>query len=267
MENLSLMNTLLFARRDAGRSRLRGPVAALAVAAVLGAAGSGRARADFINGSYETGTFSGWTTIGRTSIQTAAFGVTPTDGTFQALATNTTDSVSASGLETFLGLSAGSLTTLVRGGGGDPTTTAIEGSGIKQTVTANAGDVLTFAWDFLTRENLPDAFSNDTAFIAINGMIFRLANTFSSGFSPAPAATGFLDHTGYRTGFSFTIPSAGSYLVGVGVVDAGDNSIDSGLLVDNFVLRTGVPEPASVALLGLGGLGFWSLGRRRPKAR
>jgi hypothetical protein len=37
------------------------------------------------NGLFATGDFTGWSTIGNTSIQTSAFGVSPTNGTYQAL--------------------------------------------------------------------------------------------------------------------------------------------------------------------------------------
>lgn len=37
------------------------------------------------NGSFETGDFTGFSTIGNTSIETAAFGISPTSGTYQAL--------------------------------------------------------------------------------------------------------------------------------------------------------------------------------------
>jgi hypothetical protein len=37
-----------------------------------------------VNGSFGTGDFTGWSTIGNTSIVTSDFGVTPTDGPYQA---------------------------------------------------------------------------------------------------------------------------------------------------------------------------------------
>ena len=40
------------------------------------------------NGSFETGTFNSWRTIGDTSIERAEFGAGPTEGHFQALLTN-----------------------------------------------------------------------------------------------------------------------------------------------------------------------------------
>ena len=37
-----------------------------------------------VNGSFGTGDFTGWSTIGNTSVVTSDFGINPTDGTFQA---------------------------------------------------------------------------------------------------------------------------------------------------------------------------------------
>jgi hypothetical protein len=111
------------------------------------------------NGSFETGDFSSWDTAGSTSIETAEFGVGPTDGTYQALLTNGYSSMSDADLETFLGLAEGSLDGL---GNGDAT----EGSAIKQTIAVQAGDTLTFDWDFLTNEGMSSYF-NDFAFVSV----------------------------------------------------------------------------------------------------
>ncbi|MDJ0698127.1 hypothetical protein [Mastigocoleus sp. MO_188.B34] len=107
------------------------------------------------NGGFETGTFTNWQTIGDTSIETSNFGVIPSSGAFQALLTNGASdsggSVIDSDLEQFLGLSSGALDNLANA---DVT----EGSAIKQTFSAQAGDVLTFDWNFLTNETTPDNF-------------------------------------------------------------------------------------------------------------
>ena len=79
---------------------------------------AGPARAGFINGSFESGSLTGWQTTGDALVVTAAFGVTPSAGGFQAFLTTATnngdfnnfsgtDAVSAAALESFLGLSAG----------------------------------------------------------------------------------------------------------------------------------------------------------------
>jgi len=229
-----------------------------------------------INGGFETGNFSGWTTLGDTSIETSAYGSGPTEGTFQALLSTgeatVSDSVQgfarpdstvltggtivpASALETFLGLAPGSLDNL---GNGDAT----EGSAIKQTFTANAGDVLTFDWNFLTNEGTPSSF-NDFSFVSLS-QLSELADTTFPTF--IDSLTPFNEETEFQT-FSFTIPTTGIYSLGLGVTDVADNVVDSGLLVDNVKLTSvSVPEPISVfSLLAFGALGVSSVLTRNQK--
>ena len=194
------------------------------------------------NGGFETGNFSGWATIGAASIQTAAFGSGPTEGTFEALLTTGNGAVPATALEAFLGLSPGSLVS------------GFEGSAIKQSFPAKTGDILSFDWNFLTNDVIPDF-----AFVVISGLNI-LADAGSSAL--VLSSTPFAKETGFQT-FSFTIPSTGSYTLGIGVVDLNDPFNDSGLLVDNVRLRNlqPIPEPGTLFLLGSGfiGLGFLRL--------
>src|SRR5262245_26095015 len=78
-------------------------------------AAAGPARADFINGSFESGNLSGWTAIGDTLAVTSSIGASPTQGTYQALLTTASqngdannfsgnDAVSAASLLVFLDL-------------------------------------------------------------------------------------------------------------------------------------------------------------------
>ncbi len=113
-----------------------------------------------INGGFETSDFTGYDTIGDTSVQTSDFGSGPTEGTYQGFLSNASG-VPASDLETFLGVSPGSLNGLGNG-------TATTGSAIRQTFAANAGDVLTFNYNFLTGEDA-NATLNDFSFFTING--------------------------------------------------------------------------------------------------
>lgn len=114
-----------------------------------------------LNLSFETGDFQDFETIGAASIETADFGVTPTDGEFQALITDDFGSVSNAELETFLGLDAGEINNLGNG-------FATEGSAIQLApITIEAGQVLSFNWNFLTSEGTPSSF-NDFAFVSIN---------------------------------------------------------------------------------------------------
>lgn len=206
-----------------------------------------------INGSFETGDFTGWTTIGSTSIKTAEFGSEPTQGTYEALVTNSSVSISAPNLETFLGLEPGSLNDL---GNGNTT----NGSAIKQTFTANAGDVVNFDWNFVTNEELETVF-NDFAFVSLNSPS-TLASTLSSSLVPFSA---FTQQTGFQAS-SFTIPTTGTHTLGIGISNVTDITGDSGLLVDNVSLKP-VPEPSSMlGTLALSAFSVWSLLRHKQKS-
>ena len=187
--------------------------------------------AAIINGGFETGNFNGWTTIGDTSIK-AGFGSGPTEGNYEGLVTNRSDSVSAPNLEKFLGVEAGSLNTL---GNGNTT----NGSAIKQTFTAKSGDVLSFDWNFL-KNTEPDPIFNDFAFVSLNSLS-TLASPLTSKLVPFSA---FDQQTEFKP-FSFKIPTTGTYTLGLGVTNVTDTVGDSGLLVDNVKLEA-VPEPSAV---------------------
>ena len=200
------------------------------------------------NGGFETGDFTGWSTIGVTSIETAAYGAGPTEGSYQALMATDACSVSDSAIETFLGLAAGTLDGLVAAN-------ATAGSAIKQTMTASAGDILTFDWNFLTDEVWEGDDVPDFAFVSIvSGTSGILADAVSSTF--VSSSTPFYDETGF-TMFPYTFPTSGTFTLGFGVMHEGDEMVDSGLLLDNVTI---IPEPATVAMLGLGAL---SLLRRK----
>ncbi|VEP17863.1 Peptidase domain protein (modular protein) [Hyella patelloides LEGE 07179] len=181
------------------------------------------------NGDFETGTFAEWRTIGDTSIETEDFGTGPSEGAFQALLTNgagdSGGSVVDSDLEEFLNLAPGVLDGF---GNGDVT----EGSAIKQTFTANAGDILTFDWNFLTNEATPGDTFNDFAFFSINPLTIELADTTSFLFLET-LAPDFSEETGYQTN-SIAISESGTYTLSFGIVDVGDDAVDSALLVDNI---------------------------------
>lgn len=177
--------------------------------------------ADF---GFESGNFTNFTTIGNASIQTESYGTPPTEGNFQALITTGFPAVPDTAIESFLGLSAGAIDNLGNGN-------ATEGSALKlNTITVQAGDVVSFDWDFLTNEGTP-TFFNDFAFVSITpALVSELADT-NSVFALSP--TPFNEETGYQT-FEYKFTTAGTYTVGVGVVDVADTVVDSGLLVDNL---------------------------------
>lgn len=217
---------------------------ALVLSLVLGSlslAQSARA-ANLVNGGFETGNLNSWTISGSAAVQTAAFGSGPTVGTYDALISNSTATPTPS-LEAFLGLSAGTLSNLGNG-------LVIEGAAIRQTVSVNAGDLLTFDWNFLTDEFTPDPVNNDFAFYTINNRAFTLADTNAAFTS---SNTSFGSETGFST-LTVALATAGTYTFGFGVADVGTADGNSGLLLDNVAV---VPEPSSTLglfFLGLGGI-------------
>jgi subtilisin family serine protease len=183
-----------------------------------------------LNLSFETGDFTDWNSLGDATIQTDTIGSTPTDGTFQALITNGQGSVSDSNLETFLGLNSGDLDNL---GNGD----AIEGSALQLTpITVKAGDIVSFDWNFITNEQTPSNY-NDFGFISISSTLLSELVDTNQLFSRFTGSFG--KQTNYGT-FDYQFTQAGTYTIGLGLVDADDNSVDSGLLVDNFQIT---PDP------------------------
>ena len=201
------------------------------------------------NGSFETGTFEDWRTIGDTSIVDSEFGVTPTQGHFQALLTNDVSasggSVEAEDLEEFLDLAPGVLDGL---GNGNIT----EGSAIKQTFDIDEPSILSFDWNFLTNEATP-TFFNDFAFFTVDPFTLELADTGFPVFFSSDSE--FNEETGYQN-VSVALSEPGTYTLSFGVVDLIDEVVDSALLVDNisvFPISVGSASPSDPFTFGLEG--------------
>jgi hypothetical protein len=145
-------------------------------------------------------------------------------------AVGATAPVDATTLANFLGVNPNSLNLH-----GKP---AVNGSAIKQNVTGNAGDVISFKADFLTNETTAPG-KGDYGFVTLtfNGktQLFRLSD-FTHATSPLIfASSGFAAETGYHT-YALILPRSGTYTVGFGVVNVTDSLIASDLLVDNVQL-------------------------------
>lgn len=271
------------------RKTLSHPFVLAVAASVVVAVSASSCRADVINGSFETGDFTGWSNLGIRQIETPAFNTGPTQGSFQALIANDGLALNApfpgSGaliatLELFLGLPFGTLN------GISPSAPygLLLGSGMKQTFTANAGDLLTFDWNFINDRNTPTGGPTDFAFVTLNSattispavLAVHLANFndntgfYGLGSSPTVPlpyslvtnSQGAFLVSGFRT-TSYPIPATGTYTLGFGVLEVGSFGNESALLVDNVRLISAVPEPTSLTLLGLGVAGLLGYGWRR----
>ncbi|MCC5661666.1 hypothetical protein LC608_32925 [Nostoc sp. XA010] len=234
------------------------------------------ALAAIINGGFEN-SFDNWQTLGDYRVETSAFGSGTVEGNSQAFLSTAYDEVvdvdengrevlggNASPAVYITGIAENSLENFLDVSsffGEGFLADAIEGSAIKQTFTAQAGETLSFAWNFLTDESVsnnrnPDF--NDFAFATVSNsyqnLFFKLADT-TTDFLARDSDSNFFEETGFKT-FSFTLPTDGEYTLGVGVVDVGEPTIISGLLLDQV---QAIPETSStVSLLILGIVGAFS---------
>ncbi|MGA9378946.1 MAG: PEP-CTERM sorting domain-containing protein, partial [Phormidium sp.] len=193
-------------------------------------------RAAIINGNFDTN-LDGWNSLGDVGVQNS-----------QALLKTDTVNDNYAALEQFLNTAPGGLDKV---GNGE----VFQGSALKQTITAEAGEVLTFNWNFLTNESEQNTEFNDFAFFTINGTPLKLGDTFSSFSS---SVTPFEKETGFKSQ-SYKFLTSGTYTLSFGVVDVNDPGNNSGLFIDNVALSkpsSSVPEPSTVlGVLVLGSLG------------
>ena len=212
----------------------------------------GIARATLVEG-FESGGFNGGDMIsGDVGVRGTYFTIAPSEGTKQMLMTTINNS-SDVGYSNQSGNNANSVTTIAAFLG--ESTSAIhdgiaqgfEGSAFTISLGAlNVGDVITLNYDFLTAEDPTGSHHNDFAFWELNsGAIHIFSDVNTSSLHPTDASNMVFGlETGYQT-LTITITTAGTYTLGLGVMDATTGDNPSGLLVDNIVV-TPVPEPTTV---------------------
>lgn len=213
------------------------------------------AKAGFINGGFESG-LSGYTTTGTASIESSSIGIAPTEGKSQLLIQSGDVGVASSTMNTlhgFLGIQVGLLMDISTG-------VPSGGSAFFQVFTITSPSIISFDYNFVTQEDVssPLSGSNDFAFVSIGkpymdtGVFLSNPVTFADLFSSfVPASGNFSSETGYRH-YSIDL-QPGTYKLGFGVINVGDQFGNSGLLVDNISLApTAIPEPTSLIPLGTG---------------
>ena len=198
------------------------------------------------NGGFETGDFTGWQTVGDTAVVNAAFGTPPAAGTYQALITSGLPSFSGTpdvflGFEAFFGLAPNSLVNFASALGAFPSING--GSGMKQSFSGNAGEVLLFQWNYLTGDN--GSGCCDFSFVVVDGSI-SLLGYFGSAFSPS--STIRPSETGYHL-FASTLITSGNHTIGLGSVQTLDFFNSSAILIDSVCE---IPEPSSWLLFLIG---------------
>lgn len=126
---------------------------------------------------------------------------------------------------------------------------------LSRLVHLDAGDVLSGRAQFFAHDYEP---FNDDAFVSVNG--------FTVFFSDVVAVGGY--GTGALTSFRYYAATTGDYLLTAGVTNRLDALNSSELQVSGFAVNPGaVPEPATVALLGLGMLGLAATRRRKAAGK
>lgn len=157
-------------------------------------------------------------------------------------------------IESFLGVPVGSLDA-------DVLNQATEGSAIKLTLTAVAGDVLTIDWSLLTNDTSDGSVGGmDYFFLTVGDTVHRLGQ--SGDAATASTSSGYLYQTGPQQS-TFTFLTDGDYTIGIGLVDVTDYANTTQATIDNVTLTTSVPEPQTWALAAGGAVVLVAASLRR----
>lgn len=94
-------------------------------------------------------------------------------------------------------------------------------------ISVNAGDTLSFDWEFFTNETGESA-QPDYAFVVLDGVL----NVLAQAGDAATASSLYAFTTGHQT-YTYTFVNSGSQRLAFGVTDVNDYSVTTALWLDN----------------------------------
>jgi len=224
---------------------------------------------------FESTSLSSANSRGDASIRTPNyFGINPTQGTHALLLTsinNTNDAPTASqsgtnadtpaNIASFLNVSSVGFLRNTRPGT-LASDTGREGSAFSINLgNLNVGDQITFDYNFLTS----DSGNRDFAFYTLNGATANVpvfadeldAITVTPG---SPPGDPFNLQSGWQTA-TITINQAGSYTLGIGMMDSRSLTGPSAVMIDNIGVNS-VSEPSTIGLIMAGAVSLAAVRRR-----
>lgn len=226
------------------------------IAALVGLAVQSPAVA-VLNGDFSAGLVD-WTSTGDVAVQSEAAILTTASASFDDDFPALAGAFNVSGLEPApTGLDLEAALGLAPNAFGAEFT---EGSALSQTLTFQAGDVLSFNYQLFTNESASDVTPRDAAFVVLGDSILPLTSFAAASLPSSP----FTAQTASDV-FQYTFASSGTALFGIVLLDQGDFAVSSALQIDNIAL-TAIPEPQTYALLvGAAALGFVISRRSRTR--
>ncbi len=186
---------------------------------------------------FETGLADGeWETVGRVSVVGSLGQVSPVQGERQLLITadgQANGYATRGELVQFMETSHSALH-----GAGGAGAWAKRGSAVKRRITVAAGKTFRVQLNLLTKEAAGSA-KRDFAFFFVKGedgdpQLIQALNIDRAVGQEAPGGD-FMRQSGHVS-FSYTFEEAGTYTIGFGVVNSGDNADASALLLDQLQL-------------------------------
>ena len=224
------------------------------------------ASAAIVNGGFEADSPIGWDFFGSVQIVPVGqdFGIPPEGFRHALLQSHDNAGYSVPDLENFLQLQL----TPLSGLGFSPLSS---GSAIGQNISATAGDVLSFRWNFLTNEDFGPNPPSDVDFAFFSLVSDSGPVLISSVLDPnlASSLSQYSRETGYNY-YEYSIQATGTYRLGFGVIDVAGIVSPSALLIDDVRLTsdsTVVPEPMTASVLWLGAtLTSVAMWRRRRRS-